>query len=125
MQLQRYLTNIISTVPPFCFLARLSYTKMKRCQDVSNYLQWSEYWLFLFIPLKKLILCVISTWALEKMKCVRNSHAGSGNVEALWSVLFSERPLGELCPRANSSLNQFSLPWSGCDILSLENGRVS
>lgn len=39
--------------------------------------------------------------------------------------LFSERPLGELYPRANSSLNQFSLPWSGCDILSLENGRVS
>lgn len=41
-----------------------------------------------------------------------------------WS-LFSERTLEELCPRANSSLSLFSLLWSGCDLLSLENGRVS
>lgn len=39
--------------------------------------------------------------------------------------LFSERPLGELCPRANSSLSLFSLLWSDYDSLSLENGRVS
>lgn len=42
-----------------------------------------------------------------------------------WKHSVFRKTFGGTVPRANSSLNQFSLPWSGCDILSLENGRVS
>lgn len=43
-------------------------------------------------------------------------------VEVFLSLL-SERPLGELCPRASCFLNLLLLPRSGCDIQFLHNGR--
>lgn len=55
-------SQILWSLSTFLLLERISRTNVKMCLDVSNYLQWSAYWLPLFIPLKRIILCITSLW---------------------------------------------------------------